>query len=126
MKPVTSLAVHCNYFPDSRSGTEGSATYKVKGNIHWVSCAHAVEAEVRIYDRLFMDESPDANNRGFPTVTESGFEGNRQGLSGAGIGGSTAGRHLPVERHGYFVADLKVPYRKTGIQPFRYPAGFMG
>lgn len=65
MKPVTSLAVHCNYFPDSRSGTEGSATYKVKGNIHWVSCAHAVEAEVRIYDRLFMDESPDANNRDF-------------------------------------------------------------
>ena len=46
-------AVHCNYFPDSKSGTEGANTYKVKGNIHWVSAKHAQPAEVRIYDRLF-------------------------------------------------------------------------
>ena len=60
------IAVHCNYFADSKSGTEGSANYKVKGNIHWVSAAHAVEAEVRLYDRLFTDPHPDAGGKDFP------------------------------------------------------------
>jgi glutaminyl-tRNA synthetase len=51
-------AVHCEYLPDSRSGTAGSDKYKVKGNIHWVSAAHACEAEVRLYDRLFSVPFP--------------------------------------------------------------------
>jgi glutaminyl-tRNA synthetase len=51
-------AVHCEYLPDSRSGTAGSDKYKVKGNIHWVSVAHAYEAEVRLYDRLFAVPFP--------------------------------------------------------------------
>src|SRR5262249_46749433 len=51
-------AVHCNYFPDSKSGTEGSNNYKVKGNIHWVSAKHAYAAEVRMYDRLFKVPHP--------------------------------------------------------------------
>ncbi|MGZ5884354.1 MAG: glutamine--tRNA ligase/YqeY domain fusion protein, partial [Burkholderiaceae bacterium] len=59
------IAVHCDYFPDSKSGTEGSANYKVKGNIHWVSVAHALEAEVRLYDRLFTDPNPDAGDKDF-------------------------------------------------------------
>lgn len=58
-------AVHCNYFPDSKSGTEGANHYKVKGNIHWVSAAHAVAAEVRIYDRLFREPHPDAGGRNY-------------------------------------------------------------
>jgi glutaminyl-tRNA synthetase len=51
-------AVHCEYLPDSRSGTPGADKYKVKGNIHWVSVAHACEAEVRLYDRLFTVPFP--------------------------------------------------------------------
>ncbi len=51
-------AVHCNYLPDSRSGTAGSDQYKVKGNIHWVSVTHAYAAEVRLYDRLFAVPFP--------------------------------------------------------------------
>ena len=47
------IAVHCEYFPDSKSGTPGADGYKVKGNIHWVSAKHAYKAEVRLYDRLF-------------------------------------------------------------------------
>ena len=58
-------AVHCICFPDSKSGTEGSAAYKVKGNIHWVSAEHAVEAEVRLYDRLFTEPYPDEGDRDF-------------------------------------------------------------
>jgi glutaminyl-tRNA synthetase len=51
-------AIHCEYLPDSRSGTPGADAYKVKGNIHWVSAGHAVEAEVRLYDRLFKVPFP--------------------------------------------------------------------
>jgi glutaminyl-tRNA synthetase len=49
--------VHCTYDPDSRSGTGGSSR-KVKGTIHWVSAGHALDAEVRLYDRLFTVEDP--------------------------------------------------------------------
>jgi glutaminyl-tRNA synthetase len=51
-------AVHCEYLPDTRSGTPGADAVKVKGNIHWVSAAHACEAEVRLYDRLFKVPFP--------------------------------------------------------------------
>ena len=49
--------LRCTYDPDTRSGT-GSSQKKVKGTIHWVSAAHALEAEVRLYDRLFNVEDP--------------------------------------------------------------------
>ena len=54
--------IHCTYDPLSKSGsgTEESKR-KVKGTLHWVSKKHAVEAEVRIYDRLFSDEAPDSH-----------------------------------------------------------------
>ncbi len=54
--------IHCTYSEDSLSGsgTEESKR-KVKGTLHWVSIQHAVKAEVRLYDRLFTDEAPDAH-----------------------------------------------------------------
>lgn len=51
--------VECSYDPDSRSGMPGAAR-KVKGTLHWVSAEHAVDAEVRLYDRLFNVENPGA------------------------------------------------------------------
>lgn len=54
--------IHCTYDPDSRSGSGTEASMrKVKGTIHWVSIQHALEAEVRLYDRLFTHEAPDAD-----------------------------------------------------------------
>lgn len=54
--------IHATYDPDSRSGSGTEASKrKVKGTIHWVSIQHALEAEVRVYDRLFTHESPDGN-----------------------------------------------------------------
>ena len=47
------IEVHCEYIPDSKSGTPGADHDKTKGVIHWVSAAQAYEAEVRLYDRLF-------------------------------------------------------------------------
>ena len=52
------VALHCTYDPDTRSGTPGAETRKVKGNIHWLSAAHAQPAEVRLYDRLFVVPEP--------------------------------------------------------------------
>lgn len=54
--------IHVTYDPDSRSGSGTEASKrKVKGTIHWVSIPHALETEVRIYDRLFTHENPDGN-----------------------------------------------------------------
>jgi len=56
------IEIHCTYDPDSKSGSGTEASMrKVKGTIHWVSIQHALEAEVRLYDRLFTDEAPDAH-----------------------------------------------------------------
>ena len=51
------IELRCSYDPDTRSGT-GTSDRKVKGTIHWVSAAHAVDAEVRLYDRLFTVVNP--------------------------------------------------------------------
>lgn len=51
------LEIYCTYDPDTKSGTPGSKR-KVKGLLHWVSVSEAVDAEVRLYDRLFLDENP--------------------------------------------------------------------
>jgi glutaminyl-tRNA synthetase len=56
--------VRCTYDPATRSGTSGADARKVKGNIHWLSVAHAVEAEVRLYDRLFRVPFPGARTPG--------------------------------------------------------------
>ena len=52
--------IHCTYFPDSKSGEDTSGV-KAKGVVHWVSVPHAVDVEVREYDRLFTDPTPDAH-----------------------------------------------------------------
>jgi glutaminyl-tRNA synthetase len=54
--------IHVTYDEDSRSGSGTEASQrKVKGTIHWVSIPHAIEAEIRVYDRLFTHENPDGN-----------------------------------------------------------------
>ena len=51
------VEVYCQYDPESKSGMPG-ANRKVKGTIHWLSCDHCLEAEVRLYDRLWKVENP--------------------------------------------------------------------
>lgn len=52
--------IHCHYYPDSKSG-EDTSGIKAKGTIHWVSAEHAMEVEVRVYDRLFNDPTPNSH-----------------------------------------------------------------
>ncbi len=54
--------IHCTYDPDTRSGSGTEASQrKVKGTLHWVSIQHAIPAEIRVYDRLFLVDSPDTD-----------------------------------------------------------------
>lgn len=56
------LEIHCTYDHDSRSGSGSEASQrKVKGTLHWVSIPHSIKAEVREYDRLFLEEAPDSH-----------------------------------------------------------------
>ncbi|CEN43407.1 glutamine--tRNA ligase/YqeY domain fusion protein [Capnocytophaga canis] len=60
------IEIHCTYDPDSRSGSGTEASKrKVKGTLHWVSVPHALEAEARIYDRLFTVAEPDRQEKDF-------------------------------------------------------------
>jgi len=99
--------VHCEYLPDTKSGTPGSDSVKVKGNIHWVSAAHAYEAEIRMYDRLFKDAHPGGGDRDFlddlnPNSVTTITVQLEQSLQDA-----KPAETFQFERHGYFVADRK-------------------
>ena len=107
--------VQARIFPDSKSGTPGADTYKVKGNIHWVSCAHAYLGEVRLYDRLFTHPTPGARREGDPAELERNFldDVNPNSLTVIQAAMEPSLKDAPpearfqFERHGYFVADLR-------------------
>jgi len=99
--------VHCDYLPDTKSGTPGADAVKVKGNIHWVCADHAYQTEVRLYDRLFKVPNPgkatgnflDDLNHDAKRVARAYLE---RSLAEAPVEG-----RFQFERHGYFVADRK-------------------
>lgn len=99
------IAVHCSYFADSKSGTEGSANYKVKGNIHWVSVAQALSAEVRLFDRLFTDSNPDSGGKDFKQFLNPQSKETVTAYLEIGMTAAKPGEVFQFERHGYFVAD---------------------
>ncbi|MHB1085559.1 MAG: glutamine--tRNA ligase/YqeY domain fusion protein [Thiobacillus sp.] len=101
----TLTAVHCDYLPDTKSGTPGSDSVKVKGNIHWVSAAHAYEAEVRLYDRLFTTAQPGGQSGDFlKDLNPDSIRTIRAQLEPA-LKDANAEDRFQFERHGYFVAD---------------------
>ena len=100
--------IHCTYDPDSRSGSGSEASNrKVKGTLHWVSAPHAIEAEVRLYDRLFKDEDP----AGHKDVDFKEFinENSLRVLQGCKLEASLAnakpGDRFQFQRLGYFCVD---------------------
>jgi len=97
-------AVRCNYFADSKSGTPGADSYKVKGNIHWVSAAHAYAAEVRLYDRLFRVANPGAERDFLEDINPDSVRTIAAQLEPT-LKDAAAEDSFQFERHGYFVAD---------------------
>jgi glutaminyl-tRNA synthetase len=91
--------VRAKYLPETKSGTPGADSVKVKGNIHWVSVKHAHKAEVRIYDRLFTAEKPDSpddlNSESLKRI-QSQLEPSSN---------SSSNEIVQFERHGYFISN---------------------
>ena len=99
--------VHCDYLPDTKSGTPGSDRVKVKGNIHWVSAAHAYECEVRLYDRLFKDAHPGSGDRDFLDDINPNSVTTITAQLEPSLKDAKPEDRFQFERHGYFVADRK-------------------
>ena len=98
--------VYAEYDPASKSGMEG-ANRKVKGTLHWVSVAHSVPAEVRLYDRLFNVENPSADERDFRELLNPD---SLKVLTNCYVEkfaaeNPTGNRYLQFQRTGYFTAD---------------------
>lgn len=99
------IAVKAQYFPDSKSGTPGSDAYKVKGNLHWVSVAHALKTEVRLYDRLFTDGQPDSGEKNFLDFINPESKKIITAYLEPTLASAAPDDRFQFERHGYFVAD---------------------
>ena len=105
--------VRVRIFEDSKSGTPGADSYKVKGVIHWVSAEKAYWNEVRLYDRLFASPLPGGRRPGDPPELERDFKDdlNPQSLTvlrvpmESSLSRARAEDRFQFERHGYFVAD---------------------
>jgi glutaminyl-tRNA synthetase len=99
--------VQAKLIPDTKSGTPGSDAVKVKGVITWVGVNDAVQAEVRLYDRLFTEAHPEADGKDFL----ENLNPNSLSVVTAYVEPSLAkveiGQRFQFERHGYFVTDLK-------------------
>ena len=97
--------VQARLIPNTKSGTPGSDSVKVKGVITWVSAHEGIEAEVRLYDRLFSDPQPDAGGKDFLASLNPKSLKVVQALVEPGLAQAKPAQHFQFERHGYFVAD---------------------
>ena len=99
--------IHCTYDPDSRSGSGTEASMrKIKGTIHWVSIQHAIEAEVRVYDRLFTHEAPDADKDvDFKEYINPNSLEVITGYLEPSMKDAKAGERFQFQRLGYFCVD---------------------
>ncbi len=99
--------VHCDYLPDTKSGTPGSDAVKVKGNIHWVSAQHAYECEIRLYDRLFKEAHPGSGDRDYLADINPNSVQIITAQLEPSLKDAKPEDRFQFERHGYFVADKK-------------------
>ncbi|MFC1815593.1 glutamine--tRNA ligase/YqeY domain fusion protein [Thermodesulfobacteriota bacterium] len=101
------IELHCTYDPKTKGGDSPDGR-KVKGTLHWVSAAHAVEAEVRLYDRLFLNTNPSDKKEGpdfKASLNPNSLEILRSGLVEPGLANAVPGSRYQFERLGYFCVD---------------------
>ena len=99
--------IHVTYDADSRSGSGSEASQrKVAGTLHWVSVKHAVEAEVRMYDRLFTDEAPDSyKDKNFLDFVNPNSLNVVKGFVEPSLKAVKIGDKFQFQRLGYFNVD---------------------
>ncbi len=114
------IEIHVSYDEDSRSGSGSEASQrKVSGTLHWVSIKHAVEAEVRLYDRLFIDEAPDSHKeKNFLEFMNPNSLQISTGFVEPSLQTVQAGDKFQFQRLGYFSVDKdstseKLVFNKT-------------
>jgi len=101
------IEVHCSYDPATRGGNTPDGR-KVKSTIHWVSAAHAIDAEVRLYDNLFTKENPDEAEEGkdfIANLNPNSLEVVSNAKLEPSMANVTAGKRYQFERLGYFCVD---------------------
>jgi glutaminyl-tRNA synthetase len=111
------VEVHCSYDPATRGGNTPDGR-KVKATIHWVSAAHAVDAEVRIYENLFLKENPSDVEEGqdvLDNLNPNSLEIIANAKVEPSLAKATSGTRYQFERLGYFSVD---PDSKPGKPVF--------
>jgi glutaminyl-tRNA synthetase len=98
-------AVQATLIPDTKSGTPGSDSVKIKGVITWVGASDAMAAEVRLYDRLFTEPQPDSGGRDFLASLNPDSLRIVQAVMEPSLASARPDDRFQFERHGYFVAD---------------------
>jgi glutaminyl-tRNA synthetase len=116
----TITEIHVTYDEDSRSGSGSEASQrKVAGTLHWVSIQHALEAEVRLYDRLFIDEAPDSHKeKNFLEFMNPGSLQIVKGFVEPSLVTVQSDEKFQFQRLGYFnvdkdTTDGKIVFNKT-------------
>jgi glutaminyl-tRNA synthetase len=100
--------IHCTYDPKSKSGSGSvESQRKVKGTLHWVSSQHSVKAEIREYDRLFIEPSPASakTNEELVRMLNKGSKNTLQGYTEPSLKKASPGNKYQFQRKGYFVVD---------------------
>jgi glutaminyl-tRNA synthetase len=103
------IEVHCTYDPATRGGNSPPDGRKVKATIHWVSAAHAVDAEVRLYDNLFSKQDPNQTEEGqdfTSNLNPQSLEVLRHAKLEPSLANAAVGSRYQFERLGYFCVDL--------------------
>ena len=98
-------AVLATVVPDTKSGTPGADSVKVKGTITWVAQHDALPAELRLFERLFATDQPEEGGRDFRNNLNPHSKRVQQGYVEPSLAHVAADTRLQFERHGYFVAD---------------------
>jgi glutaminyl-tRNA synthetase len=103
------LELHCTYDPETRGGWSPDGR-KVRGTLHWVSAAHAIDAEVRLYDHLFSDASPEEAVDGLDfqsNINPNSLEVLKSCKLEPALARVTPGSRFQFERLGYFTVDTE-------------------
>jgi len=101
------VELHCTYDPDTRGGLSPDGR-KVKATLHWVSAAHAIKAETRLYDHLFIKENPDEEKHvDFKTYLNPNSLETLPFFVEPSLAGAAPGSRYQFERLGYFCVDSK-------------------
>jgi glutaminyl-tRNA synthetase len=101
------VELHCTYDPDTRGGSSPDGR-RVKATLHWVSAAHAIKAETRLYEHLFIKENPDEEKDvDFKTYLNPNSFETLPFFVEPGLAGAAPGSRYQFERLGYFCVDSK-------------------